>query len=268
MRHISRSKNDKGKEEIILPVDKHCDFECIGDECICKPFTMRKTDQHKAMLFYIACVALLIGASAFIVLAVLLPNPILCFVLLFVSFVNFTLFFLMASNLPSEYNVTCTEYKVFFRDIGIPRLKRKYVFLIDVLIAAIPLMFFVWDIGHTIDAIQNGISANNEVLFMYFWYVDGWTLRAQGFWDVWLAFVGLFLFIIEMVVWFGIRKGNLCSTQVDDIPIFGLNELQRRMKKLGEEGWDNEPKWKENMDNLRELEQYLNNLGNQLDGGL
>ena len=230
--------------------EKKCDFDCEGPDCNCQNFSMRKADQNKATTFYIACVLLLISASIFVVLASLINNKILDIMLIFVVIVDFALFFLMISNLPDDYDMTCTEYKVFYRDIGIPRLKRKYVFVIDVLIAAVPIMLFVWDIAHTGVAIQSGVDINDEVYFMYLFYLWAWTLRAQGILDAFLITVGLTLFFIEVIIWFKRRGGDLCTAYLDDIPIMGIDEIERRFQTLEVDYWEDitknrEKKWED-----------------------
>lgn len=228
-----------------------CDFDCEGDDCNCQRFSMRKADQNKATWFYIFSVLLLVGASIFVVLASIIDDMLLDILLIGVVIVDFSLFFLMFSNLPQEYDITCTEYKVYYRDIGIPRLKRKYVFVIDVLIAAVPIMLFVWDIAHTIEAIQNGVGIDDEVYFMYIIYVFGWTLRAQGVLDALLLSVGVFLFFLEVIIWFIHRGGNLCSAYFDDVPI-GLDEIERRFQTLDGDYWaDLEKQRKESWENFK-----------------
>lgn len=233
------ARMDNGKKEVILfMTSKECDFECEGPDCNCETFYMRKADQNRATFFYVACVWLLVGAAVFVVLASIINDKLWDLILIFVSVVDFILFFLIFSNLPEEYDITCTEYKVYFRDIGIPRLKRKYVFAIDVLIAAVPIMIFVWDIFHTVVAIQSGVLSDDEVLFMYFWYLPDWTLRAQGVFDAIVLSLGLFLFVIEVVIWFTMRQGNLCSAYFDDIPVAGINEMERRFQELETNYWE------------------------------
>jgi hypothetical protein len=117
-------------------------------------------------------------------------------------------------------------------------MKRKYVMVIDIMIAAVPLMFVVWDVSHTIAYISAGVGPSDEILFMYFWPLDDWNMIAQGWLDFWWALLGLILFVSEFVVWFDLRGGNLCSARFDDVPFPLIGDYERRVETLPDYYWE------------------------------
>lgn len=217
-------------------MNNSCEFECEGDEeCNCDSFQLTTPEKNRSKFLYIGSVGLLILTALILTLMSIFDSVLIDFTLVILGAGAFLVIFVIAVNIPLKYHRICVSHKVYYKDIGVPRIQRKYVFVIDVLIAAVPLMIFIWDITHTIIYVANGTTLSDDIPFCYvideFWIWDEWNLIAQGWLDFGLASVGIFLFIVEVWVWFDKRDANLCTARFDDIPVLSVDEIEERVKK-------------------------------------
>jgi hypothetical protein len=169
-------------------------------------------------------VASLAGTAVTSSLSAAFASTALGLVSLLLAGAAFTFGFLLALKTPREYRRTCTEFKVLFADIAFPRLKRMYVLLLDILVAALPLMLGGWGLVQGMSRLLEGQGPHDPAPAFYLIPLDflevlgwKWEISEQMIVDLVLLMTGLFFTFLELFVWFGRRRGDLCGVEPEDL---------------------------------------------------